>query len=69
MQEAEPRHVTPEASEQKLQAPTESVKKAASSTLKAHVTDLEANTTAADVARAQVTNATLMARAADTILL
>ena len=69
MQEAEPRPMTLEASEQKLQAPTESVKKAASNTLKAHVTDLKAHTTAADVARARVANATLMASVADSILL
>ena len=68
MQEAEPRHATPEAIEQKQQAPTINIKKAASSTLKAQVRDIEANSTSADVARTLVTNATLMARAADTRL-
>ena len=68
MQEAKPRPMTLEASEQKLQAPTKSVKKAASNTMKAHVPDLKAHITAADAARVLVANATLMASVADSIL-
>ena len=68
MQEAKPRPMTLEASEQKLQAQTKSVKKAASNTMKAHVPNLKAHTTAADAARVRVANATLMASVADSIL-
>ena len=68
MQEAKPRPMTLDASEHKLQAPTKSVKKAASTTIKAHVPKLKTYITAADAARALVASATLMASAVNSML-
>ena len=68
MQEAKPRPMTLDASEHKLQAPTKSVKKAAGTPIKAHVPTLKTYITAADIARALVASATLMASAMNSML-
>ena len=68
MQEAKPRPMTLDASEHKLQAPTKSVKKAASTTIKAHVPKIKTYITAADAARALVASATLMASVVNSML-
>ena len=68
MQEAKPRPMTLDASEHKLQAPTKSVKEAAGTPIKAHVPTLKTYITAADIARALVASATLMASAMNSML-
>ena len=68
MQEAKPKPMTLDASEHKLQAQTKSVKKAASTTIKAHVPKLKTYITAAVATGALMTSATLMASVMNSML-